>query len=334
MSALHKENKSRRVIIYGAGAIGGVIGGHLSCVGKEVVLIGRPGHMNAIREHGLRFITPAGTHILQLAAFTAPDQIDFGPDDVVLLCVKSQDTDVALRDLRAVTEDVPVFCIQNGVRNEEIAAQYFPRVYGAAIRVGGAFLTDGEVIGRSDPLGVLFMGRYPTGTDDLVEAVAANLRAAEFLVFVTPNLMPYKYGKLMVNLVNAVGAITDAKDYILSTNPIAHAARQEAAEILAQAGIRWIPMDDWPRDLPEMNIPARGRVDVGTKSSAWQSLASGTGKIETEFFNGEIVRLAKQLGRQAPINEMLLRISEEMAVKRELPGKYTTDELCRLAGMD
>ena len=321
-----------RVIIYGAGGIGGVVGGHLARMGNEVVLIGRPGHMNAIREHGLRFITPAGTYILQMAAVTAPDQIDFGPDDVVLLCVKGQDTDKALRDLRTVTEDVPVFCFQNGARNEEIAAQYFPRVYGETMRLGGTYLTDGEVIARRDPPGFIFMGCYPKGTDDLVEALAAKLRTAEFGVFVTPDVMPYKWGKLMHNLSNSIGAITDAKDY--STNRLALAARQEAGEILTQAGIRWVPTDEWARDLPEMTVPARGSLPSEVKSSAWQSLTRRQGTVETDFLNGEIVRLAERLGRKAPINETLLRISQEMADKRELPGKYTIDELCQLLGVD
>jgi len=52
-----------RLIIYGAGGIGGVIGGHLARTGHDVVLIGRPGNARAINEHGLCLITPTGTHI-------------------------------------------------------------------------------------------------------------------------------------------------------------------------------------------------------------------------------------------------------------------------------
>jgi 2-dehydropantoate 2-reductase len=143
----------RRTIIYGAGAIGGVVGGHLALAGKEVVLIGRPKHMKAIREHGLRLVTPRGTHTLQLTAVTEPSQIDFRPEDVVFLCVKGQDTEEALRTLRAQVEDIPIFCFQNGVRNEEVASRYFPRVYGVVVRVGGVFVNNGEVIARYDPPG-------------------------------------------------------------------------------------------------------------------------------------------------------------------------------------
>ena len=327
-----RQQKSNRVIIYGAGAIGGVVAGQLTLAGSDVILIGRPGHVNAIRENGLRFITPTATHLLQLPAVTSPEEISFGPEDVVLLCVKGQNTDEALRDLRAVVEDVPVFCFQNGVRNEEIATRYFPGVYGVMVRVGGVYVTDGEVIARRDPPGWLIMGRYPAGKDDLVEAVAVGLRDAGFHVLVTPDVMPFKWGKLMGNLANAIGAITDERggDNIR----VARATHQEARQILVRAGIRWIGGEELAQQWPEITIKPRGSLNTKEQSSTWQSLARRQGTVETDFLNGEIVRLAEQLGVQAPVNETLLRISQQMATKHELPGKYSSTELCRLTGLD
>lgn len=321
-----------RVVIYGAGAIGGVIGGHLARIGHDVILIGRPSHVNAIRQHGLRFITPTNTHILHLPAVTSPDQIDFATDDVVLLCMKGQSTEEALGELRKVTKDVPIFCFQNGVRNEEIATQYFPNIYGVRVQVGAVFLNDGEVLARRDPPGWLIMGRYPTGTDDLVEAMAANLHAAGFFVKVTSDVMPYKWGKLMRNLANAVGAITNARGD--DNNRITEAARQEARELLAQAGIRWIPDEELAVEWPESTSQPRSTLNIEAQSSTWQSLARRQGTVETDFLNGEIVRLAKQLGSQAPVNEKLLLTCQEMAAKREPPGKYTPSELLRMVGLD
>ncbi|MFC1965616.1 ketopantoate reductase family protein [Chloroflexota bacterium] len=330
-----------RAVIYGAGAIGGAVGGYLALAGNDVILIGRPGHVDTINKHGLKFVTPAGTHTLHLPAVADPDQINFGADDVVLLCVKSQDTDETIHALRAVTEDIPVFCLQNGVRNEEIAFRYFPRTYGARVSVGGIFLTNGEVVSDSSPPGFLIIGRYPTGVDSLVEAVATSLRAAGFSVMVTPDVMPYKWGKLMRNLGNAVGAITDATGD--DNNRIAEAARQEAREVLAQAGINWtwVVAEEAVPKQPERPAQQRNNKDVEAKmrprraqNSTWQSLARQQGTVETEFLNGEIVRLAKKLGLQAPINEALVHITQQMATKRELPGKYTPSELLKLVGLD
>src|SRR5271157_1250155 len=130
-----------RIVIYGAGAVGGVVGGLLALSGTPVLLIGRPGNVDVIREHGLRIVTPSGTRMVRLPAVTTPNQIK--PADVVFLCVKSQDTDGAMRNLHALVNDIPIFCFQNGIRNEEIASKYFPRVYGVAVMGGGVFTQNG-----------------------------------------------------------------------------------------------------------------------------------------------------------------------------------------------
>jgi 2-dehydropantoate 2-reductase len=309
-----------------------VVAGHLALAGKEVILIGRPNHMNAIRKQGLRFITPTDTHRLRLPVVTEPSQIDFRREDVVLLCLKGQNTDEALRDLRTVVREIPIFCFQNGVRNEEIARRHFPRIYGVVVRVGAVFVNNGEVTARRDPPGYLILGSYPLGRDDLVDAVATNLRDAGFYVLVTSDVMPYKWGKLMGNLGNAIGAITNMRGD--ANSRIVRAAQQEAQGILAKAGIRWISAEELARQWPEINAPARNSLDTEAQSSTWQSLARQQGSVETDFLNGEIMRLAKRLGLQASINERLLGIVEEMAVNHELPGKHTPAELYRLLGLD
>jgi 2-dehydropantoate 2-reductase len=314
-----------RFIIYGAGGIGGVIGGHLARTGHDVILIGRPGHVNAINKNGLHLITPTGTHVLRIPAVTEPRQVKFSPDDIVFLTMKGQNTEEALRVLKKVTEKVPVFCFQNGVRNEKTAAKYFPKVYGAMVRVGAVYLKDGEVTARRDPPGWFVIGCYPKGADKLAEAVAAELRIASFIVKTSEDVMPYKWGKLMSNLANAVGAITDARGD--EVNQLSLAARKELSEALAQAGIRWVSREELSKGMPETNAPLRGNLDTEAQSSTWQSLSRQQGCVETEFLNGEVVRLARRLGRQAPVNEILLRISQEMAAKHEVPGKYTPAQL-------
>jgi len=321
-----------RFIIYGAGAIGGVVGGLLAMSGQDVVLIGRLGQVEAINRDGLRLIMPTGTQVLRLVAVTAPDQVGFEPKDVVFLCMKGQNTAESVHDLRSVVEDVPVFSLQNGVRNEEIAAGYFPRVYGATIRIPSVYLADGEVIARNDPPGWLLIGWYPSGVDELVESVVTKLHAAGFLARSTSDIMPHKWGKLIMNLGNAIGAVCNAKEK--DVEPIARAVQREAREILDIAGIRGVEEEELAKDWPEIAVPPRSRLATEAQSSTWQSLARRQGTVETDLLNGEIVRLAEKHGRQAPINEMLLRICERMAASRELPGKYTPAQLAALLGLD
>jgi len=246
--------------------------------------------------------------------------------------MKGQDTEDALKDLKAVIPDVPVFCLQNGVRNEETASRYFPRVYGAMVRIGAEYLTDGEVACRRDPPGWLIIGRYPRGTDTLCEEVAQVVRAGGFLVKVTPDVMLYKWGKLLANLGNAVDAITGS--WSQEDELIERAVGQEFKDLLSEAGLSWISQDEVAREWPEVNRPPRGRLKTAGFSSTWQSLTRQQGSVETEFLNGEIVRLAKKLGRSAPVNEKLLQISQEMAANHEKPGKFTIKQLCSLLGLN
>jgi 2-dehydropantoate 2-reductase len=320
-----------RFIIYGAGGIGSIMGGHLVRTGHEVILIGRPGHVSVVNKNDLRLITPTATHVLKIPAVTSPNQVNFVTSDVICLCMKGQDTEQALKDLKALNVDLPIFCFQNGVRNEEIAAGYFPRVYGVMVRVGAQYLNDGEVIARRDPPGWYIMGRYPAGTDKFVEAVAEELRIAGYLVKTTADVMPYKWGKLMTNLGNAVDAITNGDRETI--RPSYLAAFEEARAIVAKAGIKWISQEQVAREWPEITAPLRGQIKTEEHSSTWQSLARHQGSVEAEFLNGEIVRVAQKSGLRAPINERLVKISQEMAKNHEPPGRFTPAQLSEMLGI-
>jgi 2-dehydropantoate 2-reductase len=330
---LIKKKVNFRIVIYGAGAVGGVLGGLLSLSSAQVVLIGRPGNVNEIRAHGLNVVTSSGIRNVKLPAVTSPKQIDFGSDNVVFLCVKGQDTDDAMAELKSVVNDVPIFCFQNGVRNEEIVSKYYPHVYGVMVKAIVFYTRDGEVITREDALGQLVIGRYPEGSDELIESVAVKLRHAGYQVVVTPEIMSYKYGKLIGNLTNAVGAITNVAGE--EVEPINRAVQNEGRKILTMAGIKWVftnePSPRWPKGA--VNQPYNGLSGIPL-GSTWQSLTRRQGSVETEFLNGEIVRIAAKLGERAPINETLLHITLEMAANNELPGKYSPTELIKLLRLD
>lgn len=320
-----------KIIIYGAGGIGSVIGGYLWRAGQEIILIGRAGQVNAINKFGLKLITPVETYFLRIPAVTHLDQIKFAPGDVVFLTMKSQNTEEALKDLQAVTKDIPVFCFQNGVRNEEIAARYFSRVYGATFGIGAEYLTDGEVYCRREPPGRILIGRYPEGIDELIGDIAQKLRTSKFFVKMMPQIMSYKWGKLVVNLANAVDAIcgTGGKE----VGVIVEAATKEITELLELAGIKWISQEELAKETPEVKMPPRPKGGTPMHSSTWQSLTRQKGSVETEFLNGEVVRLAKKLNRNATINEKLTQITLEMATNHEKPGKYSASQLCSILGL-
>ncbi|HEU4425611.1 MAG TPA: 2-dehydropantoate 2-reductase, partial [Pilimelia sp.] len=120
-----------RFIVYGAGAVGGVLGAHLSAAGQEVVLIARGAHLAAIRRYGLQAQYPDGERTHRIAAAAGPDEVRWRPDDVVLMTMKSMDTYEAVRALaRHAGPATPVVCVQNAVANERVALRSFAHVYG------------------------------------------------------------------------------------------------------------------------------------------------------------------------------------------------------------
>ncbi len=110
------------------------------------------------------------------------------------------------------------------------------------------------------------------------------------------------------------------------------ATRGEGMDIMRQAGIRWYTFEDMTKIWPEISNKPRANIGRGPQNSTWQSLTRGQ-SVETDYLNGEILRLAKRLDLPAPINEKLVAISEEMASNHTKPGKYTPAQLKDLLGL-
>jgi 2-dehydropantoate 2-reductase len=199
-----------RFVIYGAGAIGGVIGARLHQGGHDVALIARGPHLEAIRRDGLILKTPEERTVLGLPAASDPAELEVGrPGDVVMLAVKSQDTAAALEALQATGADsVPVVCVQNGVENERVALRRMPSVYGAVVMLPAANLEPGVVRAYGTTLtGIVDVGRYPRGRGGLTEQISAALAGSRLLSRPQDDVMRLKYAKLILNLGNAVGAL-------------------------------------------------------------------------------------------------------------------------------
>jgi 2-dehydropantoate 2-reductase len=259
-------------------------------------------------------------------AVGSPAEAGIGPDDVVILAVKSQDTAGALAALAAVTRDVAVACFQNGVANERAAARYFERVSGAVVMCPATHLQPGVVAAHSTPIPALFdLGDYPSGVDDVSRHLAGLLSAAGFDIRLVDDLMRWKHTKLLMNLGNAAQALTgaDARD-----GRLARLARQEGSECLLAARIPFASMEeDRARRGSRLDDlqPAGGQEYLG--SSTWQSLARGTGSVEADWLNGEIVLLGRLTGFPTPINAELQRRAAGLAISGGRPGSCSEEEI-------
>jgi 2-dehydropantoate 2-reductase len=314
-----------RFVIYGAGAIGGVVGGRLAQHGHEVVLVARGAHLDALRSGGLRLVDGDGTATLRLPVAGHPGEIDWQPGDVVLLTVKSQQTVAALNDLGAVAPaDLPLVCAQNGVQNERMALRRFAHVHAMCVMCPATHLEPGVVeVGRGPVTGTFDLGRYPSGTDEVDHEVAAALRASTFLSEPRADIMAWKYRKLLLNLGNAIGAVAGPGAHVAD---LARLARAEGHAVLAAAGIAVTPRDVEQARRAEMGANRFGG-DGDRGSSSWQSLQRGTGSIEADYLNGEIVLLGRLHGVPTPVNGTLQELANDAARRGARPGDVTVAEV-------
>ena len=131
-----------RYVIYGAGAIGAGVGARPHQHGFDVMSIARGAHLEAMRRDGLRLRAPGEDVRVPVKTVGHPSEIAWRGDEAVILTMKTQDTVGALEDLRAAAGlGVPVFCAQNGLENERLAARRFARTYTMLIHMPSTFVT-------------------------------------------------------------------------------------------------------------------------------------------------------------------------------------------------
>ncbi|MET7332724.1 2-dehydropantoate 2-reductase N-terminal domain-containing protein [Nonomuraea sp. NPDC005650] len=312
-----------RYIVIGAGAVGGTIGARLHQGGHDVLLVARGAHHEALKRDGLRLITPGSTETLDIPAADGP--VPAREDDVLILATKSQDT---LAALAGWPSDLPVVCAQNGVANERMVLRRFDRVYGMCVWLPSQHMEPGVVAAYGHPYsGLLHVGRYPQGVDDLAERIAGDLGKHGLVGLTQPDVMRWKYGKLLSNLGNAVEALLG---HVPGRDDVVESARAEARAVLDRAGIAYsTPAEEASLRGHQVDIqPIEGIVRGG--GSSWQSLARSTGSIEADYLNGEIVLLGRLHGVPTPVNEVLRREANRFAQERQAPGSMPLETLLTL----
>jgi 2-dehydropantoate 2-reductase len=213
---------------------------------------------------------------------------------------------------------VPVVCLQNGVENERLALRMFDAVYGAYVYIFATRTAPGEVHVYTSPgHGVIDVGRYPAGSDDACSAVSGALRQSGFDSQVQPEIMRWKYAKLLANLSNAWTAVSD--DSAMGERVLA-AARREAMECFAASHIAPVPIEISNARRATL-MPLRqvaGQPFQG--GSMWQSLARGSSQIEVDYLNGEVILLGRLHGVKTPVNLMLQKLAWSAVCQGERPG--------------
>jgi 2-dehydropantoate 2-reductase len=339
-----------RYVIIGAGAIGGTVGAVLTRAGTPTVLVARGRHAEVLAAAGITLRTPDGTFHTPVTTASGAEQVRLTHRDVLVFTTKTQQLDAALQEWvdqpvhspdgvdGTAGERLPAMTALNGVAAEEKALRYFRQVFGVCVWLPAVHLEPGEVIVRSWPVvGQFHIARWlasiSTQADaDLLTRLAETWTGAGIRVRIPDDVAPWKYNKLLSNLGNAVGALTaEAAD----ASEVAAAVRSEGEDVLRQAGIDFVSFETSTaarKDGPTIR-PVPG-WNAGPSNSTWQSLSRNTGNVETDFLNGEIVRLAHRHGTTAPLNAALARAARA-AVRNGLgPRHYSAAQLAELLGIN
>jgi 2-dehydropantoate 2-reductase len=318
----------RQFVVFGTGAVGGVIAARLHQSGQLVTAIARGGQLTALRASGLRLDSPDGTAQVRFPAVDGPAAVTWRHDSCVILAMKSQDTAAALEELMVCAPpSVTVVCAQNGVENERAALRRFPDTVGMCVNCPATFLEPGAVtVTSARPTGVFELGRYPARQDDdgTAGSVAAALRAADFDAIARTDVMPWKYAKLLLNLGNAVEALCGPQ---VRGGEFEALLRAEGEACLAAAGISYVPAAEFGARVSALGRSS-GAGRAGRRGgSSWQSLARRTGRLETDYLNGEVALLSRAYGIPAPANVLVQRLAAQAASTCSDPGRLTEKDL-------
>lgn len=312
---------SAKIAVLGAGLIGTYVGGRLAAAGSDVTLIGRPRVLDDLRANGLRLtdLKGADTTVPAARLTLIDDPAALRGADLILLTVKSPATDDAAAQLGMFAKPgALVLSLQNGVSNADQLRRALPAM---AIVAGMVPFN----VAQPGP------GHYHQGTggdlqaDDIpaIAAYATLFDAAGLPVRLSSDMAGVLWGKLVINLNNAINALSgltlmqqlSQRDYRRCVS----LSQREALGLLRRARIRPAKVLAMPTTfvpyvmaLPDRlyrRIMARSgtRIDKHARSSMADDLSKGR-RTEVDYLNGEVVALAERLGRKAPVNARIVEL--------------------------
>ncbi len=296
-------NEKLDVLVFGAGALGSLVGGLLARQ-HTVRLVGRDPHVSAVRDDGLR-VTGAVETRVQPAATTAVDEWD---GDLALVTVKARDIAAAAD---ALAESECVVCpLTNGLPEYRLREQLGERVIGATATYGAQLAEPGVV--RCTGVGTVHVGELhatnaaTTGTaSDRVRRIETGFQAAGIDCVAEPRIDRRLWTKLAVNAgINPVTALVRAENAAITDGPAASVARRAARETARVARTEGI---DLAPDRAVEQLTAVAEATAANRSSMASDVAAGR-PTEIEAINGTVVERGEQAGVSVPTNRTLVEL--------------------------
>ena len=307
------ESMLKRLVIVGAGAVGGSVGGMLYQSGFPVTLVARGGHGKAIRDNGLRVRMANQTIVAGVDCVESIPDVSFQPGDVAMVATKLNDAEQVLETLlQHAGPQLPVVCASNGVHGERWAAARFTHVVSMLVWTPATYLSPGEISIYSEGCpAVLDCGCFVDTVNGLhyseeVMAISGllctRLGKAGFAAESRADMQRWKYAKWITNLGNTSQALVE-DDW----KSCAQAAQAEGEWVLDKAGYDRVTVKELiDRGRVVKAAPIEGEQRPG--GSTWQSFKRGR-PLESIWLEGAMADLADEVGVVAPINRFLARVS-------------------------
>jgi 2-dehydropantoate 2-reductase len=342
-----------RIGIFGAGAVGGIVGGLLTKAGRDVTLIDQwPVHVEKMRADGLRVSGTLGEHCIRVRALHLHEAQSIDePFDVVIISVKSYDTDW-MTQLAAtyLAPDGYVVDFQNGINDERVAAVVGRgRTIGCVVLMLAGMYEPGHVM-RTDRGALAYrVGELDGAVTDRVKALAEMLDDVG-PTEITTNLFGDRWSKLAINcMVNALAAISGLGSADVRANP---APRRIAIRLAAEAilvgrayGYELGPLhgiaaqrfvdavDGIEREALESEMVQRAQVLTGGQPSMLQDVLRKR-RTEIDFLNGHVSRAGAFKGMKTPFNDAIVEIVRSAGVGELEPDVKNIDKLVPLLPPD
>ncbi|MEP1522590.1 2-dehydropantoate 2-reductase [Ascidiaceihabitans sp.] len=298
-----------KIVVAGAGSIGCFVGGALVQAGHKVAFLARPRIADAVASNGLTLTDFAGLN-------TTLRDLDFQTDpsvladaDVVLVTVKSAATESIAQLIAQHAPKAAVFSLQNGVTNVAALRKHLPRQKIFATMVPFNVVPAGEAAFHRG-----------TSGDILVQSGSDHALSSAHLVWQSvDNIEAVQWGKLLINLGNAINALSDLPllDMLhmrawrrLMADQMAEALRVLKAQGITPAKTTAAPVKLLPHilRLPSplfKKIAAQMlTIDPKARSSMWDDLTQRR-TTEVDALQGLIVEMGQRAGIATPINAAL-----------------------------
>jgi 2-dehydropantoate 2-reductase len=329
------------ILIWGAGAIGGVIGACLARAGHAVHMVDvEPAHVAAMRGTGLRIEGPVDAFAITLPA-SLPDGVE-GAFERVFLCVKAHHTEAALDGLAPhLAADGYVVSAQNGLNERTIAARIgAERTVGCFVNFGADWLGPGRILWGNRA--AVAVGEIDGRITDRAREVHALLRLVEPEALLTDDIWGYLWGKMGYGALLFATALTPDSMSDAMARPghrdVYEALGHEVMALAAAEGARPMGFNGFDpdafrlRDGPAMArsldaMVAHNRKTAKTHSGIWRDLAVRRRKTEVDAQIGVMVDMAAARGLELPVLTRLVASIHDVEDGRAAQSADLVDRL-------